>query len=250
MAEDYLDKLFNADPLRDAADVADDRELRTSLGRALAYRNVQDIAEERARVLHERGDTVRNDDLGRYLGIAEKLGFGLVYDEVFSDRDGETDCWYGVLFHPEHGAVLEIDTYRGADTVNSATLTYNWKPTMGPDGRFVKGYWEATGSGRFDSPSMDDPREAWVFTGSKTVGEGLARTLDKLTTFGTFVTPWQYDAGLDLTHHGDFLDVRPGLPTDQDRKAYSSIRVDRAAHRSAQLPDEVRSRIIVDLRDA
>jgi hypothetical protein len=250
MAEDYLDKLFNADPMQDAADVADDQDLVTPLGKALAYRNIHEIADERRRVLIERDDTVRNDELPRYLRIAERLGFGLVYEEVFPDKHDATTRWYGVMFHDEHGSVLEIDTW-GRDSVNSARLTYNWAPRIGPDGDFVKGYWEATGSGHFDSPTplsspdFDDARETWVWVGNSEVTEGLARAVDKLTTFGTFVSPWKYDARLELTHSGDFYDVHPGLPTPEDSAQYQAICTEKAAARAALLPADVLDRVIL-----
>lgn len=243
--ETYLDKVLAVDPLKDAADVAGDHDLVTPFGQHLSWRYFEENRDDRRRALLDADDTTHQDELPRFLSIAERLGFSIVHDETFTNHRHDSSAWYGVLFQPDTGAVLEVDTF-GDDLVNSATLSFNWKPRIGLDGNFVEGSWRAVSTGRFASASPDDPRSEWVFAGSHDAVEALARKVEKLELFGSFVTPWRFDARLDLTHYGDFAEQLPlQSATVADHQARSRIRKEQAAYRAALLPPDVRSRILV-----
>lgn len=147
------------------------------------------------------GDTQLNNTLKSYLDAVKRLEFEEVLAIKFRHREAE-DTFF--IFARRDGVLLGFDTYNG-NAINGGKIYYNWEPR----GQFD---WSVTSSGRMHTRT---DREIWI--GDHDCRQMLAGKIAKLTSNGSFVSPWIERPFLWLLHHGD--------PKDADYKLINAERI-------------------------
>lgn len=218
--DEMLHSLLRYDALADAEEIRGtsykDDEGTSALGFVLMRR----AADMKAEILGQAGDTVFNNELGRYLDIVTGYGFMPAYEEKFQGPISDCEETYHILYHPSFGLLLSFDTFRG-DHVNGGKIYYNWRPAE-------EGWSRWTSSGHM--------RDDGVWVGDHDAREALLFNLRMLRENGKFVSPWAERPFLWLCHSGD----RRFEPT-QDGWAERKVMIDR---RLASLPEFVLRGII------
>ena len=195
--DDELDQLLAFDALDTAEKlVGQDGNAALSLGLALQMHKSAVLREE----LEARGDTLLSNELGRYLGIVQDLGFEPVLSLPFEGRswDGEAPPpeTFHVLAHRD-GMLLAFDTF-GTTAVNGAKVWYNWRPRDAEVG------WSMTSSGGYHN--WDPEKRTGIWAGDHDAREALRHKIQRLRDNGELLARWQKRPFLWLLHH---MDTKP-----------------------------------------
>jgi len=189
MSNPEIDTLLSYDPLLAAEKLTGTHATRncnnpaSMLGVAFAMAH----SAEKRRVLLEAGDTVLCNDLSRYRGIIEDIGFREVLADPWTSTHGYEETLF--LFAHRDGLLLCFDTFN-TNGVNSAQIYYNWKPND-PDAD----NWKATSSGHWT--------EDGVHIGRRDAREALLHKLTTMTEYGSFMNPWVEQPFLWLLNYDD-----------------------------------------------
>jgi hypothetical protein len=222
---DPLDPAFQFDPLESALNITGAENVSDRKTSALGFLLMQENRKERDALLMERGDTLFNNKLDRYITIIESVDFENVFELPFvvNDYDNKPRDETYFVYARRDGLVLSFDTFHG-DEVNGGNLYYQWEPR----GKFEHGSHLSSGG-----LCRDESRHVWI--GSHDAREGLLRIIDMLSAKGNFLNPWlteKQSQSLWLLHHGD---------TTGDFGSYDSHAI--AAERIQRMPQWVQDMI-------
>jgi hypothetical protein len=181
------------------------------------------------RILMERGDTVFQNTVERYLSIIEANGFEHVLELPFTgyvyndETPPSQETFY--IYARRDGLLLVFDTHNEKN-INGGHLYYNikLKPALPraslSSGRLVDG-------------------DAWV--GDHDCREALIHNISRLQADGEFLMPWSHPQFLWLLHYMDTETPEYKAQRDytKQRKHYEVIN----AERIAMLPEWVRKMI-------
>lgn len=160
-------------------------------------------AQRKKEELALRGDTYMSMTFVDFVRVTNDLGFTEIFSEQFTNR-----------FHPEeteerkvfwkNGILLTANSYH--QSLNSAKVYYNWKPSSQPfptqeeieQGAGASHLFTSSGSwhGFASKHGSDTPWEKLVWSGDHDARDGLRNTLENLQSHGEFLGTWVHQPHL------------------------------------------------------
>ncbi|MDP2728765.1 MAG: hypothetical protein Q8P59_14650 [Dehalococcoidia bacterium] len=197
---EILDQALSFDPLQTVEDLTGEPYQNNP---ALGFFIMQEHAEAKRALLAVSADVYNSMDHRLYVGTMKDLGFEVILEEGFQNRDGTQEKFY-IFAHRELGLIAKADTWGG--TINSAEVYLNWKPDNQEDPHFPRDCHMSGGFG--GDPGVG--RKSWVYVGHFDARQGVRHMLKKLQEAGgTLLPKWEYrHGGIYLNHYMEGKDER------------------------------------------
>lgn len=186
------------------------------------------------RIMKDRNDVYDRMPYDEYIKTLENFGFKSVLSIPFVDQEGNKNKY--TMLWLNDGVLLVVDSYCWSDgtlSVNSATMYYNWAPT-------VKDCHRYTSSGRFVLYDENDISKC-VWSGSHDAREAVLYNITNFKVHGNLLSSWHTSPYMWLLHHGDNKKIEALTKDDYQKRSrmYNALNKERAA----MLPKEIQDAI-------
>lgn len=217
--EKKLEKLLKYDGLAEAEKDTGSSYKESPFTREMGLQNHLEHVVKKEEALLAADDTILNNDLGRYLEIAEDIGFRPVLEVPFVGHPVGSEKTYKerlfVLWRD--GILLVFDTYL-EERVNGGNFYYNWAP------KDIKEAFHYTSTGGYDQ------RDPWIWSGHHDCREALRFHIRRLEENGQILPVWEKQPFMWLLHYMD------RKTKDYDYQAINKARI-------SKLPKEIQAAI-------
>lgn len=222
MKPEKIREILSRDGLAEAEKMTGASYKESEFTRSIGMMNFLENVRDRKAVMLATGDTTFHSDLGRYLSIAQQIGFKIVLEIPFvSKHSHDTDHQEKLFILWRPGILLCFNTYL-SEKVNGGNFYYNWRPRGEMDSVISSGHVTKEG----------------IWVGSHDCREALVFNISELERHGAILDKWVERPFLWLLH---YMDTNGPDGKGLGRGGYDHDVINEA--RIAMLPEEVRKAI-------